>query len=193
MANEIDMLRAALRDRVGGAARKSAGARDAAVAAVLRSAGDDAEVLLIRRAERHGDPWSGHIAFPGGKVEPGDQHLRRTAVRETYEEVGLDLAHHEYLGFLDDVSATARGALTGMVVSPHVFTLSGPVGFMPNADEVAEVFWVSLNAMRRGELDAHKRLQRDGQELVFPAFEVGPHLVWGLTHRMLRELIALAR
>jgi len=192
MVIDLETLRAALADRVETGGQLAGTPRHAAVAAILRSAGDDTEVMLIRRAVRQGDPWSGHVALPGGKVEPGDPHLRGTAERETHEEVGLDLADHEYLGFLDEVAASARGVFTGMVISPQVFTLSRPAMLVPNVAEVAEVFWASLNAMRRGDLDSHKRLERNGEELVLPAYEVGPHLVWGLTHRMLRDLISLA-
>jgi 8-oxo-dGTP pyrophosphatase MutT (NUDIX family) len=93
-----------------GEATEDAGAsgRQAAVAAVLRAPpdGGDAEILLMRRAERHGDPWSGHMAFPGGRREEGDATLLDTAIREAREEVGLDLrAHGTLLARLPDIQA----------------------------------------------------------------------------------------
>src|SRR4029450_1300778 len=75
----------------------------AAVAVVLRpGAADSAELLLIERARKAGDPWSGHMALPGGRHDPEDVELRSTAERETLEEVGIDLRGGELLGQLED-------------------------------------------------------------------------------------------
>jgi 8-oxo-dGTP pyrophosphatase MutT (NUDIX family) len=164
--------------------------RRAAVAAILRPVDGDTEVLLIRRAERLGDPWSGHMAFPGGHQEPFDSDLRATAMRETLEEVGLDLARHEYLGGLDELPAVARGRFVGMVISPHVFALLETPELKPNA-EVAAVVWGRLGPMLRGEIDAIKELNHDGELRRMPAFQVHDHLVWGMTHHMLRSLLRL--
>jgi 8-oxo-dGTP pyrophosphatase MutT (NUDIX family) len=160
----------------------------------LRQVPGDTEVLLIRRAERQGDPWSGHMAFPGGHAEPGDPDLRATAMRETLEEVGLDLGDHEYLGQLDEFAAVARGRLVGMTIAPHVFALRNdiPPTLSPNY-EVAELLWGSLGKMFRGELDAVKELTYDGETRHLPAFRVRDHLVWGMTHNMLCSLFRLVR
>jgi 8-oxo-dGTP pyrophosphatase MutT (NUDIX family) len=164
------------------------------VAAVLRPHGLDTEVLLIRRAERPGDPWSGHMAFPGGHHEPGDADLRETAMRETMEEVALDLRAHDYLGQLDEVNAMARGRAVGMTIAPHVFALrettEAPPILQPN-HEVAELLWGSLGKMFRGEVDAVKEISYGGETMHLPAFRVADHLVWGMTHGMLRSLFAL--
>lgn len=170
--------------------------RRAAVAAILRTAvgpdghrdDSDTQVLLIRRAERPGDPWSGHMAFPGGHSEPYDPDLRATAIRETMEEVGLDLRQHEYLGPLDEIAATARGRLVGMIIAPHVFALREvPLELRPNF-EVAELVWGKLGPMMRGEIDDIKELRYDGELRRMPAFRVDDNLVWGMTHNMLRSL-----
>jgi 8-oxo-dGTP pyrophosphatase MutT (NUDIX family) len=148
-------------------------------------------VLLIRRAERPGDPWSGHMAFPGGHHEPSDADLRATAMRETLEEVSLDLREHEYLGQLDEVRAMARGRFVGMTITPYVFALSAaPLVLHPNY-EVAELLWGSLGQMFRGEVDAIKEISYDAEKLSLPAFRVKDQLVWGMTHGMLRALFAL--
>jgi 8-oxo-dGTP pyrophosphatase MutT (NUDIX family) len=164
--------------------------RQAAVATILRpsTAGGETEVLLIRRAERVGDPWSGHMAFPGGHRDPTDADLRATAMRETLEEVGLDLQEHEYLGQLDEFPATARGKFLGMVIAPHVFALRGSPTLLPN-DEVAGLFWGRLGEMQRGEVDAIKELSHDGELRRMPAFRVEDNIVWGMTHNMLRSLL----
>ena len=160
---------------------------------MLRPSGPDTEVLLIRRAERPGDPWSGHMAFPGGHYEPVDRDLRETAMRETFEEVGLNLHGHEYLGQLDEVAAMARGRAVGMTIAPHVFALQmsdAPLVLRPN-HEVAELLWGSLGRMFRGEVDAVKEISYGGETRHLPAFVVQDQLVWGMTHGMLRSLFAL--
>jgi 8-oxo-dGTP pyrophosphatase MutT (NUDIX family) len=99
-------------------------ARRAAVAVTLAPGPEELEVLLIRRAEHEGDPWSGHMAFPGGHHDPTDPTLAATAERETLEEVGIDLARHGRLvSRLDEVQAQARGSALDMVVTP--FTVWG--------------------------------------------------------------------
>ena len=169
--------------------------RRAAVAAVLRPmaglSGElqplETEVLLIRRADRAGDPWSGQMAFPGGHKDARDPDMLATALRETREEVGLDLGQHELIGALDEHPATYQGVFTGMVIAPFVFALKHDVELRPNY-EVASVIWAPLGQMARGELDVEHELSRNGKTMRFPAFGIGPHVVWGLTHRMLQSL-----
>jgi len=159
--------------------------RLAAVATVLRDADEGPEVLLIKRAERQGDPWSGQMAFPGGRHETSDPDLLHTATRETREEIGLDLREHgELLGRLDD-TPTHR---SGLVVRPFVFAATGePPPFTPNY-EVAEVLWAPLLPLARGEVDTKFRYEHEGKAMHFPAFDVRGRIVWGLTYRMLRVL-----
>jgi 8-oxo-dGTP pyrophosphatase MutT (NUDIX family) len=161
----------------------------AAVAAILRERIPGApEVLFIRRAEKPGDPWSGHMAFPGGKQEPSDPDLASTARRETFEEIGLPLeSHGELLGELDDVPAYARGRITGMVVTPTVWLLRETPVLAPN-HEVDEIHWASLPVLMSGELDTTIDYPWQGQTLRLPGYRVGERVVWGLTHRMLSIL-----
>jgi 8-oxo-dGTP pyrophosphatase MutT (NUDIX family) len=166
----------------------------AAVAAILRMAGERLEVLLIRRAEREGDLWSGHMAFPGGRADPGDRDLTATVVRETQEEIGIDLATHaDLLGRLDDLPAIGRGLPTGMVISPFVFMLSD--GATPEVvirdEEVAEVIWTPVQPILRGELATTYELKYQGETRQMPAFDVGGRVVWGLTWRMMTALFEL--
>jgi 8-oxo-dGTP pyrophosphatase MutT (NUDIX family) len=166
----------------------------AAVAAVLREGtgrdgGDGAEVLLIRRAEREGDPWSGHMAFPGGRRDPADADLFATALRETHEEVGLDLgARGTLLGRLDDLQAISRSRPTGMTITPFVFSLAdeGVLTFDP--DEVAEALWVPLGPLARGEGAGTVVYEREAGKIELPCWTVSGHVVWGLTYRMLESL-----
>jgi 8-oxo-dGTP pyrophosphatase MutT (NUDIX family) len=164
--------------------------RRAAVAAILRRGRLDTELLLILRAEREGDPWSGHMALPGGHHDPSDSDLLATARRETLEEVGLDLEQHELLGALDEHAASAQGRFTGLVVAPFVFALRADSELRPNR-EVAQLLWTPLGSMARGETEVVKELERDGRRLSLPGYRVGEQVVWGLTHRVLQSLFAV--
>lgn len=165
--------------------------RKAAVAAILRGAGAGTEILLIRRAERPGDPWSGHMAFPGGHVEPGERMLD-AALRETREEIGLDLeAHGRLIGRLDHARAIARGRRLDMIIAPYVFELTGPLPpFTPN-HEVAEVVWAPLAPMLAGDTHTILEHEMNGEQHRFPGYDVDGRVVWGLTYRMLGTLFAV--
>lgn len=166
----------------------------AAVAAVLRgSSRGGVEILLIQRAEHPNDPWSGHMAFPGGRRDDADADLVATAVREAREEVGIDLsAHGALLARLDDVPAIARGKRTGLTISPFVFALrEGALGaeLRVDATEVAEVVWAPLMPIIEGKEEGTMRYQHEGSELTLPCFRVDGKVVWGLTYRMIKMLI----
>jgi 8-oxo-dGTP pyrophosphatase MutT (NUDIX family) len=169
--------------------------RRAAVAAVLRGTPGEAEaeILLIRRAEHPRDPWSGHMAFPGGRRDEGDPSLLATAIRETREEVGLDLeAQGELLTRLPDVPAIARGLRVGLTITPFVFALRGEALLGLN-DEVAEALWAPLGALGRGEGAGIVPYQREGLTLELPCLHVEGRMVWGLTYQMLQSLFAALR
>ncbi len=166
--------------------------REASVAAVLRAppGGGDAEVLLIRRADNPEDPWSGHMAFPGGRRDASDASLLATAIRETREEVGLDLARHgEVLARLPDVPAVVRGRRLGMTIAAFVFAIrpEGEALLAPN-HEVAETIWTPLGAIARGDGRTIFPYDHEGVLLQLPAVTVNDHVVWGLTFQMLHEL-----
>ncbi len=77
-----------------------------AVAMVLKLIDGELHILMIKRAEREGDPWSGHMAFPGGRMDPGDANGFSVAVRETEEEVGLTLGSEDLcIGRLSEINA----------------------------------------------------------------------------------------
>ena len=98
----------------------------AAVAITLRIDQDRPELLLMRRAEREGDPWSGQVSLPGGHAEESDLDLVATAIRETQEEVGIDLDRDSgLLGALEPIQARARGGLLDTTIAPFVFESTG--------------------------------------------------------------------
>ncbi len=163
----------------------------AAVAAIIRERNPELgpEILLIRRAEDPRDTWSGHMAFPGGRRDQDDASLLATAVRETLEEVGLDLSTDaDLLGRLIPMPAMRR---TTFLIAPFVFDLRNDATLSPNR-EVAETIWAPIAPMIRGDLDATYGYMRDGIELPMPAFRVKERVVWGLTYQMLRTLFRVA-
>jgi 8-oxo-dGTP pyrophosphatase MutT (NUDIX family) len=167
--------------------------RYAATAAILRYR-EEPEILFIRRTEMPEDPWSGQMAFPGGRQDVDDTDLVATAIRETREEVGIDLsATAELLGRLDDVQATARARRLDLVIVPHVFSLREPVTLRPSQDEVDEALWTPLRPMVRGQTATTQHWEHAGQQLDLPGYQVGPHVVWGLTYRQLQLLFGLIR
>ena len=162
--------------------------RRAAVAVILRDGADGIEVLFIRRAEHPQDPWSGQVAFPGGRAEPGDVDLPATAVRETLEEVGVDLSTSaDALGALDEVRAVARGVPMNLTIAPFVFRLREP--FEPALSaEVRSVHWLPLGDLlgtaRRSTFD----YAQQGVSLQLPCLRVDELVIWGLTYRMFVSL-----
>ena len=159
----------------------------AGVAVVL--APDPDAVLLIRRAERMGDPWSGHMGLPGGRFQPDDRDLLATAVRETREELSLQLDPTSLLGGLDDVSPRTPMPRP-VVVRPFIFAVTGRPALQPN-DEVALALWVPLTELRRAGVYREARIRIRGEDRLFPAYHLGDHVVWGLTERILTPLLEL--
>lgn len=165
--------------------------REAAVAVILREvSGPTVEILFIKRAEKPGDPWSGHMAFPGGHRDPEDESLRAAAERETLEEIGLDLASARYLGPLNQQRAVARGRPLNMLIAPHVFEITGNPSFTINY-EVSEVVWAPLPPLVSGDLHDTEARPLAGKPTVFNGYRLAEgHFVWGLTYRMVKSFFA---
>lgn len=161
----------------------------AAVAAVFRVRQDTLELLFIKRADHAGDPWSGHMAFPGGRHEPEDGSLEQTAIRETREELALDLTAGQFLGRLDDL-APINPALPPFVLRPFVAVVPPVVDLQPS-HEVASTYWVPFEQLRREETRTEHVMTINGTRATFPGFRVDAHVVWGLTGRIVRQLLSL--
>jgi 8-oxo-dGTP pyrophosphatase MutT (NUDIX family) len=174
----------ALTARVPVGAERDEPFHEAAVALVLRQGGDGLEALFIKRATRAGDPWSGQIALPGGRRHDGEDSLQRTAMRETLEEIGLDLAAHgQLLGELSE-SRPRNPLLPPIIVRPYVFAVQAHPALVLN-EEVAEAFWVPLGHVfdpaRKRDITIHV----SGVRLERSAIGFGEHDIWGMTEKIL--------
>jgi 8-oxo-dGTP pyrophosphatase MutT (NUDIX family) len=157
----------------------------AAVALVLAGRESDLQLCFIRRVEKKNDPWSGHMAFPGGRASPGDASAQAVAERETREEVALDLHDSHRIGSLSELPVRLGGVETSMVLSSFVYYVGAALPPLAPNEEVAEVYWVSLAHLWDQRNATHLTLTRNGEALVFPAIRLGEHLIWGLTLRVL--------
>ena len=164
--------------------------RLAAILLTLRARADgEPELLMIKRADAEGDPWSGHIACPGGRMEEGDHDLAVTAVRETWEETGVDVARDgRLLGHLDDISPRTP-VLPPIVIRPYVALVRARVEIVPSR-EVAAAFWVPVSALRERTAWGIGQVAVGGAMRDVSIFQHGEYTVWGLTERVLRQFLA---
>ena len=160
----------------------------AAVAAVARNGESGVEVLFIERSTKEGDPWSGQMAFPGGRASDGDRDSLATAVRETIEEVGIDLTDSLLVGRLSDLEGGPRGTRQRLTVTPYVFWMSGPRPRTVANHEVAGVIWVPVSELAESSHYIEYPYPPLGPNS-WPGIRVeGERVIWGLTLRMLVDL-----
>jgi 8-oxo-dGTP pyrophosphatase MutT (NUDIX family) len=155
---------------------------NAAVVVLLRATNQDFQVLFVKRAEKSGDPWSGQTAFPGGKGSPEDRDLKETVTRETLEETSINLVEGcRFLGAMEPVRSTQKPE---MQVLPFVVLLEREQAIELN-EELTEYFWTPLK-----ELAKHKGTAKFsfGE---YPAYIIGKQIIWGLTYKILQNLISL--
>jgi 8-oxo-dGTP pyrophosphatase MutT (NUDIX family) len=176
---DIDTVRARLAEHEPQARPADDTALWAATALVLAPNAAGAEVAFIKRVTRSGDRWSGQMALPGGKRDPGDPNAAFTARREAREEVGLELA--DPIGRLDDVRGRAHWGL----VATFVFTLDHRPDLQPDPAEVAAALWIPLEQLLSAEAAFRYAWGGLGR---FPAIRHGEHVIWGLTHRIIGSL-----
>ena len=188
---DIVKLRSALESHSGVRADNDEGVRRAAVALIIRAGDNGApELLFIKRSEYPADPWSGQVAFPGGREEAADPTLADTAIRETREETGIDLIRDgTVIGTLDDLRPnTVR--LPAVIVRPYVVLLNR---FEPLvlSDEVALAFWVPLEAFKDAPAWRDTDVLARGVQMNRRAFHHQGQVIWGMTERILAQLLAL--
>lgn len=187
-------LREAIRQRAPATVDLQHSPARAAVGVLLEARADDVHVLFIHRAVDERDPWSGHMAFPGGFKEESDPDLRAAVEREVLEEVGIELGRSaELIGCLDDVRGVARGRELSLVITPFVFGLRQTVEPRPN-HEVQSIVWVPLGFLAhpgsRETIDYTRPDEDDTFRL--PAFVYRGHTIWGLTFQMVENLLGIA-
>ena len=186
---ELARLAHTLIDWPGAHADAPAESRRAAVALVLRTDDDGGlDLLFIQRAEYAGDPWSGQVAFPGGRQEAFDDTLRETAVRETREELGLDLERDGViLGTLDELHPRTP-VLPPIVVRPYVAVVRAGVA-LTLSEEVANMFWVPLRHLRNPASIVDSTVHVRGRPMTVSSVRHEEYVIWGMTERMLRGLL----
>lgn len=189
LTGRLTRLKERLTSRSGSAAGEDSALIWAAVAVLI--APDPDAILLIRRADRPGDPWSGHMALPGGRREPEDPSLLATVIRETGEEVGLELLPEQLLGTLDDV-VPRNQVLPPIAVRPFVFVLPQRPALLLNP-EVAATQWVTLDNLLEPHGYHLATLEIGGQSRDVQAYRLADAIVWGMTERILTDLLDRTR
>lgn len=160
----------------------------AAVALVVRRE-PEPSFLLVRRAHSPRDPWSGQMALPGGRRDPEDTDLRETAVRETREEVGIELGQSgTLLGRLPDLKPTSR-AIPRLTIAPFVFLLSEGSDARVASTEIAAVYWVPVADLTAPGARSAVAVETPAGKREFPCYRVEGHPVWGLTYRILQRFL----
>lgn len=160
------------------------GRTHAAVATVLCKIEDQPHVLFIQRSESPHDPWSGQIAFPGGRIDPEDCDLQDTAVRETFEEVGLDLVNARYLGCLPPLATFNQLVM----ISTFVYVIGQVPKLILDPLEVADTHWIPINVLN----DNNRMVTHEHHGASYPGVDIlnGRPVLWGLTLKICQSLFS---
>ncbi len=184
----IDFIRQVLTERDHQAPVFKAHPSRAAVAMILADGDDELEVCFIRRAARQGDPWSGQVAFPGGRAGPDDRDAHAVAERETWEEIGLTLDTHHRVGPLPIRTIDRPDLREPMILTPFVYYVDQPTketAFARLPEEVAQVFWVPITHLFDVAAVTELEYSIANNRRIFPGIQFGEHVIWGLTLRVL--------
>lgn len=153
---------------------------DAAVSLLLKESDEEFEILFVERVENPVDPWSGQMAFPGGKRSSEDRNLMQTVVRETLEEAHINLL--DRCRFLGTMTTLTSGQKPEMEVLPFVFVLQHEPAIELNRKELERFIWISVEELFQNEGSVKFEFGE------FPAYVVSNNVIWGLTYRILKNL-----
>jgi len=164
----------------------------ASVMMILKESGQGYSLLFIKRRESERDPFSGHMAFPGGRMDSADNSKLETAIRETYEEVGIDInSSGRILGSLDDVNPNNPRA-RNYIVTPYLSVLNEEVIIKPDSNEVERTLWVPMRHLVDDRNLEVRIRERDGTEVKDYAYQYEQYLIWGMTGRILHQFLSFS-
>ncbi len=162
------------------------GRDNAAVTIIFRKLDRNPEVLLVKRLSSSSDPWSGQIAFPGGRYSPLDRDLKMTALRELEEEAGVGIGTVELLGTLPTISPANAPTLK---VIPYVGLLVKDVK-LRNGSEIERAFWAGVHDLKRRVERVYVKSARRVRYHLCYVFD--GEVIWGMTSVLLRKVMSLA-
>jgi 8-oxo-dGTP pyrophosphatase MutT (NUDIX family) len=161
-----------------------------AAVAIVRARGAAESILLIRRTEREGDPWSGHWSFPGGRRDPEDTDLLDTALRELEEECGIRLGREQMEEALEPASA-GRKMGRRILVAPFVFSVDRELPAVADPREAVEAIWVPVAVLRDPARHAVRPVPGMPSDMPFPGIELNGVPLWGFTYRLAMEWLGV--
>jgi 8-oxo-dGTP pyrophosphatase MutT (NUDIX family) len=140
--------------------------------------------LILTQRASHMDSHAGEVAWPGGKRDPGDTSLQATALRETHEEIGLEPSEV-------DIIAELRPFISkfGLLVTPYVGLITGPVELNANLDELDSIFHVPLSWLKDDPRTQTDVISRHGETMKVPVYDYEGFRIWGLTAMILWEFM----
>ena len=161
-----------------------------AAVAIVRARGPEESILLIRRTERVGDPWSGHWSLPGGRRDPQDPDLLHTALRELAEECAIRLTPGQLEAALP---ATSVGRLLGprMLVAPFVFSVDGELPTVPDPEEAVETLWLPVRVLRDPSRHAVQSVPGMPPDMQFPGIDLNGVPLWGFTYKLVTKWLGV--
>ncbi|PIP95538.1 MAG: hypothetical protein COW00_11540 [Bdellovibrio sp. CG12_big_fil_rev_8_21_14_0_65_39_13] len=165
--------------------------KQASVSIIISQQDSEFKILFIKRVTHPLDPWSGHMAFPGGHLDIGSENSLEAAMREAREEVGLNLCQFgEYLGSLDDFQVHFKGVPQSFIIYPHVFFLNPEAvnQVVPDESEVASYFWINLDHFNQSQNMKPYHYQIGNQVVELPSFEFQEEFIWGITYMIMMDL-----
>jgi 8-oxo-dGTP pyrophosphatase MutT (NUDIX family) len=164
----------------------------AAVMMILGESPDGLSMLFIKRPESDIDAFSGHMAFPGGKMMEGDESKLATAIRETHEEIGVDLyTSGRVIGELDDINPNNPRA-SNYIVTPYLSVLREEVLIVPNLYEVEAALWIPVKHLIDGKNFAVRLRERNGKMVEDYVYSFGKYIIWGMTGRILHGFFSIS-